>query len=58
MSTSVSEHDDSEAARQSAWAEWFARNPEVLASWAHQNGYWPETATLTGDEEWDARAIR
>jgi hypothetical protein len=24
-----------------AWAEYFVAHPEVLASWNHQNGYWP-----------------
>ena len=24
-----------------AWARWFAANPDVLAVWGHQNGYWP-----------------
>ena len=35
-----------------AWAEYFAANPEVLASWRHQNGYWPEDSDpAEGDEE-------
>lgn len=46
--------DNDEASRQAAWAEYFAAHPEVLASWAHQNGYWPPSATLTGREVWDA----
>jgi hypothetical protein len=32
----------SEAERQAAWQRYFAAHPEVQASWAHQNGYWPE----------------
>ena len=28
---------------EQAWAEYFARHPRVLASWNHQNGYWPES---------------
>lgn len=24
-----------------AWAEYFAKHPEILASWGHQNDRWP-----------------
>lgn len=27
---------------EEAWARHFAEHPEVLASWRHQNGYWPQ----------------
>lgn len=47
-----------EAERLAAWESYFAEHPEVLASWAHQNGYWPPQATLPGTEVWDAQAVR
>lgn len=40
--------EGSEAAREAAWAVYFAAHPEVLVSWAHRHGYWPPSATLTG----------
>lgn len=37
--------------REEAWADYFAKHPEVLASWAHQNGYWPYGYTPDGIQE-------
>lgn len=34
-------HDRGSEEFDSAWAEYFAAHPEILASWNHQNGYWP-----------------
>ena len=31
-----------EARRQAAWETYFTAHPEVLASYAHQNGGWPD----------------
>lgn len=45
----MSDEDNYEARRQAAWDEYFAEHPEVLASWSHQNGYWPPTRD--GDDE-------
>lgn len=33
--------EEREARRQAAWRRFFAAHPEVLASYAHQNGGWP-----------------
>jgi hypothetical protein len=27
--------------KEEAWELYFAEHPEILASWAHQNGRWP-----------------
>lgn len=31
-----------EQQRQAAWQVYFGNHPEVLASWGHQNGRWPD----------------
>lgn len=46
--------DELEAQRQAAWAEYFAAHPDVLASWAHQNGYWPEGHVYVESRDVDA----
>lgn len=33
--------------RDEAWADYFHRNPDVLANWGHQNGRWPNDDVIT-----------
>lgn len=35
------DQDTQTMTRDQAWAIYFANHPEVLASYGHQNGYWP-----------------
>lgn len=37
--------------RAQAWAWYFERNPNIAASWGHQNGRWPHHLAFVPEEE-------